>query len=59
MAEIVRLREQLELDNSYLKEEQEIKGSIAGIIGNSDALRYVISKARQVAANIVHCAADG
>ena len=46
---IERLREQLEVDNSYLTEELQLKGDIEGIVGRSDALVYVLGKARQVA----------
>ncbi len=47
--EIASLREQLEVDNSYLSEELQLKEDIEGIVGTSDALGYVLSKARQVA----------
>jgi PAS domain S-box-containing protein len=49
VTEIGRLREQLEVDNTYLSEELRLTGDVEGIVGSSDALRYVISKARQVA----------
>ena len=47
--EIGQLRDQLEVDNTYLSEELKLHGSIEGIVGASDALRYVLGKARQVA----------
>jgi PAS domain S-box-containing protein len=48
--EIKGLREQLEVDNSYLSEELRLKGDFEGVIGSSDALSYVLGKAKQVAA---------
>ena len=47
--EIKQLRDQLEVDNSYLSEELRLRGSIDGIVGVSDGLSYVLGKARQVA----------
>ena len=47
--EIGRLRDQLEIDNTYLSEELKLRVGIDGIVGASDALGYVLSKARQVA----------
>ena len=47
--EIERLRERLEADNTYLREQLQPEQDIGGIVGSSDALRYVLSKAQQVA----------
>jgi PAS domain S-box-containing protein len=44
-----RLRDQLEADNAYLREEANRDAGIDGILGNSDVMGYVASKARQVA----------
>jgi PAS domain S-box-containing protein len=49
LAEIERLRERLEADNTYLREQVEPGPGFEGIIGRSDMLRYVISKVQQVA----------
>jgi formate hydrogenlyase transcriptional activator len=47
--EIQRLKERLEEENIYLKEEiSEVKG-FEDIIGKSDALKYVLTRAEQVA----------
>ena len=49
LAEIQNLKEQLEEENIYLKEEiSEVKG-FDEIIGKSDALRYVLTRVEQVA----------
>ena len=48
--EIERLRERLEADNTYLREQLQPEQGVGGIVGSSDALRYVLSKAQQVAA---------
>ena len=47
--EIGRLRERTEAENVYLKEDLELEQGPEGIVGASDALRYVLSRARQVA----------
>ena len=44
LAEIERLRERLEADNTYLREQVEPEAGSEGIIGKSDVLRYVLSK---------------
>jgi formate hydrogenlyase transcriptional activator len=46
-AEVQRLRERLEADNTYLREQ--VEPGVEGMIGQSDVLRYVLSRARQVA----------
>jgi PAS domain S-box-containing protein len=43
------LRERLEVDNTYLREQLQPDGAIEGILGTSDAMRYVASRAHQVA----------
>src|SRR5262245_29542530 len=49
LAEIRGLKERLEEENIYLKEEiSEVKG-FEQIVGNSDALKYVLSRVQQVA----------
>jgi PAS domain S-box-containing protein len=49
LVEIRRLKEQLEEENLYLKEEiSEVKG-FEEIVGKSDALKYVLTRVEQVA----------
>jgi formate hydrogenlyase transcriptional activator len=48
-AEIEQLKERLEADNTYLKEELWPERGIQGLVGTSNALRYVVAKAQQVA----------
>jgi PAS domain S-box-containing protein len=47
--EIAALKDRLEADNTYLREEFIPERGIEGLIGASNALRYVVSKVRQVA----------
>ena len=49
MAEIERLHARLEADNTYLREQVEPEPGFEGIVGRSDALRYVLAKVQQVA----------
>jgi PAS domain S-box-containing protein len=49
LREIEELRDRLELDNSYLREQLHPEGGIEGILGASDAMRYATAKAQQVA----------
>jgi PAS domain S-box-containing protein len=49
LAEIQRLRDRLEADNTYLREQVEPELGFEGIIGRSDVLRYVLSRIQQVA----------
>jgi formate hydrogenlyase transcriptional activator len=49
LAETQRLRERLEADNTYLREQVEPEPGFEGIVGRSDALRYVLAKVQQVA----------
>jgi PAS domain S-box-containing protein len=49
LAEIERLRERLEADNTYLREQVEPQESSLGMIGSSNVLQYVVAKIRQVA----------
>ncbi|MGH9366026.1 MAG: sigma 54-interacting transcriptional regulator [Thermoanaerobaculia bacterium] len=49
LAEIERLREQLEAENIYLMEQLQPEKGFEGIVGSSDAMRYVLSKTQQVA----------
>ena len=44
-----RLRNQLEIDNSYLREEIQRESGLDGILGSSEMMRYVVSKIQQVA----------
>ena len=49
LAEIQRLRDRLEADNTYLREQVEPEPGFEGIVGSSDVLRYVLSRVQQVA----------
>ncbi len=48
LAEIEALKSQLEEENLYLKEEIKIEGDFSNIIGESEALRYVLYRIEQV-----------
>jgi formate hydrogenlyase transcriptional activator len=47
--EIHALKEQLELENSYLRQEIKLEQSHHAVVGNSAAMREVLKKAEQVA----------
>ncbi len=49
LSEIERLKDRLETDNTYLREQLQPEKGFEGIVGTSDAMRYVISKAQLVA----------
>ena len=49
VAEINRLKELLEAENIYLRDEIDVKEGYGDIIGRSDPLRYVIYRIQQVA----------
>ncbi len=48
-AEIEKLKEQLERENKYLREEIQLEHSHHGVVGNSEAILAVLKKAEQVA----------
>jgi DNA-binding NtrC family response regulator len=48
-AEIVKLKNQIEQENIYLRKEIEVKHKYEEIIGNSEPLRNILSSAEQVA----------
>jgi formate hydrogenlyase transcriptional activator len=48
-AEIRALKDKLERENVYLREEIKLQYTCAAIVGNSDAIRSVLKKAEQVA----------
>jgi DNA-binding NtrC family response regulator len=48
-AEVVKLKNQIEQENIYLRKEIEVKHKHEEIIGNSDPLRNMLSSAEQVA----------
>ena len=50
LQEIGALKSQLEEENLYLKEEIKLEGDFSNIIGESEALRYVLFRIEQVAA---------
>ncbi|WP_239493513.1 sigma 54-interacting transcriptional regulator [Luteitalea sp. TBR-22] len=49
LREIEDLRERLEIDNSYMREQLMAPDDIEGILGASDAMRQVAARVRQVA----------
>ena len=49
LSEIERLKDRLEADNTYLREQLQPEQGVEGIVGSSDSMRYVLSKAQQVA----------
>jgi PAS domain S-box-containing protein len=49
-AEIKELKEQLEADRAYLREEIKLDHDHDYIIGNSDVMKYVLFRAEQIAA---------
>ncbi|BDG03121.1 sigma 54-interacting transcriptional regulator [Anaeromyxobacter oryzae] len=51
IGQLEALRARLEEENLYLKEEMDEVQGWAGIVGESDALRYVFLRVRQVAAS--------
>lgn len=51
LSEIKRLKEQLEEEKAYLKEEIKLEHNHENIIGKSDALKYVLYKVEQIAAS--------
>ena len=55
--EIQQLRDRLEIDNTYLREQLQPDIGIEGLIGTSDVMRYVVSKVQQVAPTLEHGAA--
>ncbi|MBF0235726.1 MAG: sigma 54-interacting transcriptional regulator, partial [Desulfamplus sp.] len=50
-SEIKRLKEQLEKERAYLQDEIKLEHNHENIIGQSDALKYVLYKVEQIAAN--------
>jgi formate hydrogenlyase transcriptional activator len=44
-----KLRSQLEIDNTYLREEVQRESTIDGVLGTSEVMEYVVSKIQQVA----------
>ncbi|CCK79149.1 sigma-54 interaction domain-containing protein [Desulfobacula toluolica] len=49
LCEIKALKEQLEAERAYLKEEIKLEHNHENIIGNSDGLKYVLYKVEQIA----------
>jgi len=49
LSEIKIMKEQLEAENIYLRDEVALKGGYGDIIGNSDPIKYVMYRIRQVA----------
>ena len=51
LAEIRKLQEQLEAERAYLQEEIKLEYNYTKIIGQSDALKYVLYKVQQIASS--------
>jgi transcriptional regulator with GAF, ATPase, and Fis domain len=51
LAEILQLKEQLESERAYLREEIKLENNDERIIGQSDALKYVLYKVGQIASS--------
>ena len=49
IAEIKAMKEQLEAENIYLRDEMELKSGYGDFVGASDSIKYVMYRARQVA----------
>ncbi len=49
LAEIERLRERLDADNTYLRQQVEPQPGFEGFVGRSDVVRYTLSRVQQVA----------
>ena len=49
LSEIKTMKDQLEAENIYFREETELKGHFVNIIGQSGGLKYVLFRAEQVA----------
>jgi PAS domain S-box-containing protein len=49
MEELHRVKEQLQVENVYLREEIEREHNFSEIVGRSDAIKYVLHKIEQVA----------
>ena len=49
LSEIKTMKDQLEAENIYFREETKLKGHFVNIIGQSDRLKYVLFRAEQVA----------
>jgi PAS domain S-box-containing protein len=49
LGEVQQLRDRLEADNTYMREQLQPEGLFEGMVGTSDVMRYVASKVQQVA----------
>ena len=49
LSEIKTMKDQLEAENIYFRQETKMKHRLGGIIGQSDGLKYVLYRAEQVA----------
>jgi formate hydrogenlyase transcriptional activator len=49
LSEIKMMKDQLEAENIYFREEIKLRGHFSNIIGQSDGLKYVLYRAEQVA----------
>jgi len=51
LSEIKRMKDNLEAENIYLRQEHKTKNKFDNIIGQSDGLKYVLYRAQQVASS--------
>ncbi len=49
LEEISRIRDQLEADNTYLRERVHARANLDGVLGTSDVMRYVVARIHLVA----------
>ena len=49
LSEIKTMKDQLEAENIYFRQETKMKHRLGGIVGQSDGLKYVLYRAEQVA----------
>jgi PAS domain S-box-containing protein len=49
LEEIRQLRDRLEVDNTYLREQLQPTPGVGGLVWSSDVMRYVLAKTQQVA----------
>ena len=58
LTEVGRLRDQLQADNTYLRQQLEPEHGFQGVFGTSHPMRYVFWKARQVAPTPARCSSS-
>ncbi len=55
LSEIKTMKDQLEAENIYFRQESKMKHQFENIIGQSDGLKYVLYRAEQVAPRTQRC----